>query len=91
MSIWKVILSLLGHKCNNERLLFYWNDKTSINLGKEIYQFKESKGRSVPIPLQRNIRGRPFWRMEGEASKGSSEITKADIIDGRFSIDLSRF
>jgi len=56
---------------------------------KKIHQFKKNKDRNVPIPLQRNIRGGSFWEMEGGISEESSKITKAGIIDGHFSIDLS--
>lgn len=43
------------------------------------------------IPLRRNIRGRLYRGMAGGAPEESSEITKAGVIDGHFSIDLPRF
>lgn len=45
----------------------------------------------MPIPCRRNIGGRPFRGMEGGAPEESSEITKAGIIDGLFSIHLPWF
>lgn len=65
-------MSLIGHKRNDDRPQFHWNDKANI------HQFRESKGRSVPCRflLRRNIRRDPFGGRRERLRKKARKLRK---------------